>query len=37
MNEKLMQFPNKMFYENKLKADESVKNIKLSDLIGEKT
>jgi predicted DNA helicase len=37
MNEKLMQFPNKMFYENKLKADESVKNIKLSDLVGEKT
>ena len=36
MNEKLMQFPNKMFYDWKLKADEKVKNITLKDLLGDK-
>ena len=36
MNEKLMQFPNKMFYDGKLKADEKVKNITLVDLIWKK-
>jgi superfamily I DNA and/or RNA helicase len=32
MNETLMEFPNKEFYEGKLKTDESVKNITLNDL-----
>ncbi|MEO2154544.1 MAG: IGHMBP2 family helicase [Nanoarchaeota archaeon] len=32
MNETLMEFPNKMFYNNSLIADDSVKDIKLSDL-----
>ena len=32
MNETLMEFPNKTFYNNTLIADDSVKNIKLSDL-----
>ncbi len=32
MNEKIMQFSNKMFYDGKLIADESVKNRTLSDL-----
>jgi len=36
MNEVLMEFPNKLFYNNTLIADESVKNIKLSDLLDEK-
>jgi len=36
MNEKLMQFPNKMFYSWKLKAAESVRNITLKDLVWEK-
>ena len=36
MNEVLMQFPNKMFYDWKLKSDESVKNISLKDLIWMK-
>ncbi len=31
MNEALMEFPNKEFYEGKLKTDESVKNITLKD------
>jgi len=31
MNETLMEFPNKEFYEGKLKTDESVKNITLKD------
>ncbi|ACX72205.1 DNA helicase [Methanocaldococcus vulcanius M7] len=35
MNEKIMEFPNRMFYDNKLKADESVKNITLLDLVKE--
>ncbi|WP_456472442.1 IGHMBP2 family helicase [Methanocaldococcus sp.] len=35
MNEKIMEFPNKMFYNNKLKAAESVKNITLLDLVKE--
>ncbi len=35
MNETLMEFPNRMFYNNNLLADESVKNIKLSDLLKE--
>ncbi|MCQ6253897.1 IGHMBP2 family helicase [Methanocaldococcus sp.] len=35
MNEKIMEFPNRMFYDNKLKADESVKNITLMDLVKE--
>ncbi|ADG13890.1 DNA helicase [Methanocaldococcus infernus ME] len=35
MNEKIMEFPNRMFYENKLKAAESVKNITLMDLVKE--
>jgi predicted DNA helicase len=32
MNEKLMEFPSREFYEGKIKADESVKNITLADL-----
>jgi predicted DNA helicase len=32
MNKKLMEFPSKEFYNNKLKADESVENITLLDL-----
>ncbi len=32
MNEILMEFPNREFYEGKLKADESVKNLSLMDL-----
>jgi len=36
MNEKLMQFPNKEFYGGKLKADESVKNITLKDIVWDK-
>ena len=36
MNEKLMQFPNKEFYNGKLKADESVKNITLKDIVWDK-
>ncbi len=35
MNEKIMEFPNRMFYNNKLKADESVKNINLMDLVDK--
>ncbi|NPA62965.1 MAG: IGHMBP2 family helicase [Methanococci archaeon] len=35
MNEKIMEFPNRIFYNNKLKADESVKNITLLDLVKE--
>lgn len=34
MNEKLMSFPNKMFYEGKLIADETVKNITLRDKLN---
>jgi predicted DNA helicase len=33
MNEKLMEFPNKEFYDNKLKSSNNVKNISISDLI----
>jgi superfamily I DNA and/or RNA helicase len=33
MNEILMEFPNKYFYNGKLKAAEEVKNITLADLI----
>ena len=36
MNEILMEFPNKYFYNWKLKAADEVKNITLADLIGEK-
>ncbi|WP_175060096.1 IGHMBP2 family helicase [Thermococcus sp. 2319x1] len=32
MNEKLMEFPSREFYDGKIKADESVKNITLADL-----
>lgn len=32
MNEKLMEFPSREFYNGKIKADESVKNITLADL-----
>ncbi|WP_423792686.1 IGHMBP2 family helicase [Methanocaldococcus indicus] len=35
MNEKIMEFPNKMFYNNKLKAAEEVKNITLMDLVDK--
>ncbi|ENN95804.1 DNA helicase [Methanocaldococcus villosus KIN24-T80] len=35
MNEKIMEFPNRMFYNNRLKAHESVKNITLLDLIKD--
>lgn len=37
MNEKLMQFPNKMFYNWKLKAANHIKNISLIDLVWNKT
>ena len=36
MNEKIMEFPNKKFYQGKLKAHESVKNITILDLIKRK-
>ncbi len=36
MNEKLMMFPSKEFYDGRLKSDESVKGITLSDLGVEK-
>ena len=35
MNEKIMRFPSQEFYNNELIADESVKNIKLSDITGK--
>jgi len=36
MNETLMEFPSKMFYEGKLKAAPEVKDITLADLVGKK-
>ena len=36
MNEKIMEFPNKKFYQGKLKAHESVKNITILDLLKRK-
>ena len=35
MNEELMKFPNREFYDNKLESDTSIKNICLNDIIDE--
>ena len=35
MNEELMKFPNREFYDNKLESDDSIKNICLNDIIAD--